>query len=186
MWAATRGARQPTPAGPRPTATPGFGRRLPRVNLPRKVGRTAPRYQDIPSTTIPQIALPGGGRVRVIAGQVGAHPTPTHPTAPRLSARFAGAYPEAMDLEELKALARAAEPLLAAAVGPESRERAATYHDLLSRFRERVVRARNGLVTGQAIGPELEQELRLLAVELPAVRRLAEAAARRELLVAGG
>jgi hypothetical protein len=91
-----------------------------------------------------------------------------------------------MDLEELKALARAAEPLLAAAVGPESRERAATYHDLLSRFRERVVRARNGLVAGQAIGPELEQELRLLAVELPAMRRLAEAAARRELLVAGG
>ncbi len=157
-----------------------------RVNLPRRLKMTAPRHQDIPSAKIPQIALPGGGRVRVIAGQVVARPTATHPTAPRLPVRFAGAYPAAMDLEELKALARAAEPLLAAAVGPESRERAATYHDLLSRFRERVTRARNGLVAGQAIGPELEQELRLLAVELPAMRRHAEAAARRELLVAGG
>jgi len=40
------------------------------VNLPRKLKMTAPRYQDVPSARIPEVALRGGGRVRVIAGQV--------------------------------------------------------------------------------------------------------------------
>ncbi len=40
------------------------------VNLPRKLKMTAPRYQDVPAARIPQVALPGGGQVRVVAGRV--------------------------------------------------------------------------------------------------------------------
>jgi redox-sensitive bicupin YhaK (pirin superfamily) len=40
------------------------------VNLPRKLKMTAPRYQDVPAAKIPEVALPGGGRVRVVAGEV--------------------------------------------------------------------------------------------------------------------
>jgi len=40
------------------------------VNLPRKLKMTAPRYQDVPSARIPEVALAGGGSVRVIAGTV--------------------------------------------------------------------------------------------------------------------
>ena len=40
------------------------------VNLPSKLKMTAPRYQDVPSAKIPQVALPEGGTVRVIAGKV--------------------------------------------------------------------------------------------------------------------
>ncbi len=40
------------------------------VNLPRQLKMTAPRYQDVPSARIPEVARPGGARVRVIAGEV--------------------------------------------------------------------------------------------------------------------
>jgi redox-sensitive bicupin YhaK (pirin superfamily) len=40
------------------------------VNLPRKLKMTAPRYQDVPSARIPEVALAGGGKARVIAGRV--------------------------------------------------------------------------------------------------------------------
>jgi redox-sensitive bicupin YhaK (pirin superfamily) len=40
------------------------------VNLPRKLKMTRPRYQDVPAARIPEVALPEGGRVRVIAGTV--------------------------------------------------------------------------------------------------------------------
>jgi redox-sensitive bicupin YhaK (pirin superfamily) len=40
------------------------------VNLPRKLKMTTPRYQDVPSARIPEVAAPGGARVRVIAGNV--------------------------------------------------------------------------------------------------------------------
>ncbi len=40
------------------------------VNLPRKLKMTAPRYQDVPSARIPEVARPDGARVRVIAGDV--------------------------------------------------------------------------------------------------------------------
>jgi len=40
------------------------------VNLPRKLKMTAPRYQDVPSGKIPEVALAGGGSARVIAGTV--------------------------------------------------------------------------------------------------------------------
>jgi redox-sensitive bicupin YhaK (pirin superfamily) len=40
------------------------------VNLPAKLKMTRPRYQDVPSARIPEVARPGGARVRVIAGDV--------------------------------------------------------------------------------------------------------------------
>jgi redox-sensitive bicupin YhaK (pirin superfamily) len=40
------------------------------VNLPRKLKMTTPRYQDVPAARIPELALPGGARVRVVAGRV--------------------------------------------------------------------------------------------------------------------
>ncbi|MFO1057265.1 MAG: pirin family protein [Dongiaceae bacterium] len=42
------------------------------VNLPARDKMTAPRYQDIDPERIPEVALPGGATVRVVAGRVGA------------------------------------------------------------------------------------------------------------------
>jgi hypothetical protein len=39
------------------------------VNLPARSKMTAPRYQDIPASTIPEVQLEGGVVVRVIAGE---------------------------------------------------------------------------------------------------------------------
>lgn len=39
------------------------------LNLPAKDKMTAPRYRDIPTEDIPEAALEGGGRVRVVAGE---------------------------------------------------------------------------------------------------------------------
>jgi quercetin 2,3-dioxygenase len=41
------------------------------VNLPAKDKMTAPRYQEIAPEQVPEVALAGGGKVRVIAGRVG-------------------------------------------------------------------------------------------------------------------
>ncbi|MGE5146213.1 MAG: pirin family protein [Candidatus Eiseniibacteriota bacterium] len=41
------------------------------VNLPARDKMAAPRYQDIDPANIPEVALPGGGAARVIAGTVG-------------------------------------------------------------------------------------------------------------------
>ena len=40
------------------------------LNLPARLKMTAPRYRDIQPEAIPQVELPGGGKVRVIAGEV--------------------------------------------------------------------------------------------------------------------
>jgi redox-sensitive bicupin YhaK (pirin superfamily) len=40
------------------------------VNLPARLKMTIPRYQDVPSTHIPEAARPDGTRVRVVAGEV--------------------------------------------------------------------------------------------------------------------
>ena len=40
------------------------------VNLPRQLKMTRPRYQDVPSERIPEVARPDGARVRVVAGEV--------------------------------------------------------------------------------------------------------------------
>ncbi len=79
-----------------------------------------------------------------------------------------------MTVEELKVLARAVEPIPADAWGLLSRERVASYNDLVYRFRERVTGALHELLHGHAVEPGLEQELWLLARELPAMRRRAE------------
>ncbi len=40
------------------------------VNLPRQLKMTRPRYQDVPAGRIPEVARPGGSRIRVVAGEV--------------------------------------------------------------------------------------------------------------------
>ncbi len=42
------------------------------VNLPAKLKMTAPRYQDLSSIDIPEVELPGGVKIRLIAGRLGA------------------------------------------------------------------------------------------------------------------
>jgi redox-sensitive bicupin YhaK (pirin superfamily) len=73
------------------------------VNLPAKDKLTAPRYQDIGPERIPEVALPGGGQVRVIAGALGdvRGPVQAEATAPLYldvalpaGARFETAVPE--------------------------------------------------------------------------------------------
>jgi redox-sensitive bicupin YhaK (pirin superfamily) len=41
------------------------------VNLPAKLKMTTPRYQDIASADIPEVELPGGVKIRLIAGHLG-------------------------------------------------------------------------------------------------------------------
>ncbi len=41
------------------------------VNLPARLKMTSPRYQDIASAAIPELELPGGVKVRLIAGHLG-------------------------------------------------------------------------------------------------------------------
>jgi redox-sensitive bicupin YhaK (pirin superfamily) len=41
------------------------------VNLPARLKMTSPRYQDIASAIIPEIELPGGLKIRLIAGRYG-------------------------------------------------------------------------------------------------------------------
>ena len=85
-----------------------------------------------------------------------------------------------MNVDELKALALAIEPLSAAAEGNRGHERFEVYNHLVSRFRERITFALNRLTLGHTVEPELKQELWLMAKALPGVRRRAEAAAQRE------
>jgi quercetin 2,3-dioxygenase len=40
------------------------------VNLPAKLKMTAPRYQDVPAASIPEVGRGDGARVRVVAGEV--------------------------------------------------------------------------------------------------------------------
>ena len=40
------------------------------VNLPAKLKMTRPRYQDVPSSAIPEVVRPDGARIRVVAGAV--------------------------------------------------------------------------------------------------------------------
>jgi len=80
-----------------------------------------------------------------------------------------------MDIERLKALARAVEPLSGASGGFGNESQAAAYNDLLSRFRARVNMALKRLAHGEPVEPELTDELRLMAKALPGVRRAATA-----------
>jgi hypothetical protein len=83
-----------------------------------------------------------------------------------------------MTVEELRDLARAAVPLPAGSVALDGRSRQA-YRALVTGFRERLTRALNSLTLGQHVEDQLEQELRLLAKELPSLRHRVEAASPR-------
>jgi redox-sensitive bicupin YhaK (pirin superfamily) len=49
------------------------------VNLPAKDKLTAPRYQDIPADRVPEVALGGGARAKVLAGEVAGVRGPVDP-----------------------------------------------------------------------------------------------------------
>lgn len=85
-----------------------------------------------------------------------------------------------MNIDELKALARAAEPLAGTVEGPDSCKQVLEYNDLVSRFRARITRALDGLTAGHPVDPGLKLELWLLAKALPGARRDAEVAAQGE------
>jgi hypothetical protein len=92
------------------------------------------------------------------------------PTAPE------NTYIAGMNMEQLKALARAVEPLSGASGGFGNARQVVAYNDLVSRFRERVTTALKRLTVGEPVEAELTDELRLMAKALPGVRRAAEAA----------
>ncbi|HEX2660139.1 MAG TPA: pirin family protein [Polyangia bacterium] len=52
------------------------------VNLPKKDKAAAPNYQPITAADIPRVALPGGGEVRVIAGEHAGAKGPAHTFTP--------------------------------------------------------------------------------------------------------
>lgn len=52
------------------------------VNLPAKNKMSPPNYQDIASTRIPTTVLPGGGKLRVIAGELASLQGPAHTFSP--------------------------------------------------------------------------------------------------------
>jgi redox-sensitive bicupin YhaK (pirin superfamily) len=52
------------------------------VNLPARYKMTPPRYQTLTRDTIPSVALPGGGSVRVIAGGFGGQHGPAQTFLP--------------------------------------------------------------------------------------------------------
>ncbi|GAB3713374.1 pirin family protein [Spirosoma flavus] len=52
------------------------------VNLPAKDKMSPPRYQDIASSRIPTVTLPGGGLLRVIAGELAGNKGPANTFSP--------------------------------------------------------------------------------------------------------
>jgi hypothetical protein len=76
----------------------------------------------------------------------------------------------AVTIDELKTLASAVEPIGLADATAEAHREAAAFNVSVARFRELVVRARNGLVQGRTISPKLAFEIRTLAEALPAER----------------
>lgn len=84
-----------------------------------------------------------------------------------------------MNADDLRALAKAIEPLLGASGGLHSPEQAEVYSTLVARFRARITTALDRLALGQDVGPELTDELWLIAKALPGVRSGAEAATPR-------
>ena len=81
-----------------------------------------------------------------------------------------------VNADDLRALARAVEPLLGASGGLHSSRQVEAYNSLVSRFRARIAAALERLTRGQDVGPGLTDELRLIAKALPGVRSGAAAA----------
>ena len=75
-----------------------------------------------------------------------------------------------MTIEELRILAGDVEPLPMEALPAAVIGSALAFNGLVSRFRELVVRARNGLVLERGVPPEIESELLALARSLPGER----------------
>ena len=72
------------------------------VNLPAALKMTAPAYQALLAEHIPVVALPGGGRVRVVAGEHAGQrgPARTHTRVLLLDARLQGNEPFALSVPE--------------------------------------------------------------------------------------
>jgi hypothetical protein len=75
-----------------------------------------------------------------------------------------------MMINELRRLAFEVEPITGheAPLGREPEVRA--FNDAVSKFRELVVSARNQLVCGQSVSPEVGREIRILSETLPGER----------------
>jgi hypothetical protein len=82
-------------------------------------------------------------------------------------------------LDELRHLAFTVEPIALQEATAGARDHAEAFNGLVRRFRELVVRARNVLVLGREVHPELAVEIRTLAEALPAERQRASWGGRR-------
>jgi len=82
-------------------------------------------------------------------------------------------------LDELRNLAFSIEPISLHETVPEARRDVETFNGLVSKYRELVVRARNVLVLGRPVEPDLAGEIRMLAEALPAERQRASWQTRR-------
>jgi hypothetical protein len=74
-------------------------------------------------------------------------------------------------LEELRRLALGVEPLAFHEAPPGLESEVAAFNGVVGRFRELVVAARNRVVLGQPVPPELGLEIRALSDALPEERR---------------
>ena len=128
----------------------GLSRNAPRVD-PRRLSRelVTPRSGAAAAST--SLCLPGV-TFRIVAG---------------------------VTLDELRNLAFSIEPISLHETVPEARRDVETFNGLVSKYRELVVRARNVLVLGRPVEPDLAGEIRMLAEALPAERQRASWQARR-------
>lgn len=78
-----------------------------------------------------------------------------------------------MTLEELRRLAFGVEPIAFDEAPPGRETEVAAFNGVVSRFRELVVSARNQVVLGKAVPPEVGLEIRALSEALPAERERA-------------
>lgn len=76
-----------------------------------------------------------------------------------------------MTLDELRRLALGVEPLAFHEAPPGLEAEVAAFNGVVGRFRELVATARNRVVLGQPVPPELGLEIRALSDALPEERR---------------
>jgi hypothetical protein len=77
-------------------------------------------------------------------------------------------------IDELRRLASAIQPIGLQEATPEEHRQVASFNLSVARFRELVVRARNGLVRVQQVSQRLAFEIRTLADALPTERQRAD------------
>jgi hypothetical protein len=83
-------------------------------------------------------------------------------------------------LDELRRLTLGVEPIAFDEAPQGSEPRVVAFNGVVSRFRELVVAARNQMVQGRPVPPELGVEIRALSDALPEERRRATVAGPRE------